>query len=104
MLLGRSSLLRGASNSHTRLTSDSQLRTCVNRNDIIKQNKFKKCYPVGIFPDKFKEVIYWCTFAPNVNCPRDPDAYCPTAATMGTTRTKIVIVTVSVSCAAICEV
>lgn len=36
VLLGRSSLLRRASNSHTRLTSDSQLSTCVNRNDITK--------------------------------------------------------------------
>ena len=56
--------------------------------------KIKKCYPVGKFPYTFTEFIYWCTFVQKVNCPRDPGAYCPTAATMGTTRTKSVIVTV----------
>lgn len=56
--------------------------------------KIKKCYPVGKFPYTFTEFIYWCTFVQKVNCPRDPGAYCPTAATMGTTRTKTVIVTV----------
>ena len=53
--------------------------------------KIKKCYPGGKFPYTFTEFIYWCTFVQKVNCPRDPGAYCPTAATVGT---KTVIVTV----------
>ena len=95
VLLGRSSLLRGASNSHTRLTSDSQLRTCVNRKDIIKcYVKLRNVIRSVNFLTRLRNLYTGVHLRKKVNCPRDPGAYCPTAATMGTTRTKTVIVTV----------